>query len=142
MINKKEALLVVFYEMGNVFGRTFLQKLMFLINKEIVETFKYQAYLYGPFSSELNDTLNEFVSAGLIEEKLLPGKSNHDYYQYSLTESGKNETAKIFFSKENIKKKQKIGEMCKKFIDFNATELLRYVYQKYPDMARESKFVA
>jgi uncharacterized protein YwgA len=49
-------------------GRTLIQKLMFLLNRQEVVDLNYTLYHYGPFSNELSAVLDETAARGIINE--------------------------------------------------------------------------
>jgi len=132
-------LLAILDTLGMVYGRTYLQKLLFIIRKELQIGFDYEEYHYGPFSRELNNCINALVKGGLIEESVMQTKAN-DCYVYRLTDSGKEAARKTPNKNSDNFKKKEILEICERFRGFKPTDLLRYVYQKYPDWATKSKF--
>ncbi len=75
---------------GSIEGHKKLQKLVYLVQHKggpFTETFQY--HLYGPFSEQLANELEEIRGFGLVEENKEPGVSGHKY-RYSLTDDGKN----------------------------------------------------
>ncbi len=74
---------------GSIEGRKKLQKLVYLIQHKggpFKEVFQY--HLYGPFSEQLANELEEMRGFGLVEEIKELGVSGHKY-RYSLTDDGK-----------------------------------------------------
>jgi len=81
--------------MGEIHGRTRLQKLIFLV-QDIAATeetsssnFGFELYRYGPYSRELSTQLNVLVSKGYLRMDPEPTISGHARYCYSLTPEGK-----------------------------------------------------
>jgi uncharacterized protein YwgA len=94
-------LLVVFFGLyGNsVNGRTRVQKDICILKHDagIPFNFDFEPHYYGPYSSELTDTVDTLIAAGLLEERiefLPPGIFRYDY---ALTGEGK----RMFSSIEN-----------------------------------------
>ena len=79
-----------FYD-ANVNGRTRVQKDICILkhDAEIPFNFEFEPHYYGPYSSELTDTVDTLIAAGLLEERiefLPPGIFRYDY---ALTKEGK-----------------------------------------------------
>lgn len=76
-------------------GRTRFQKLMFLVQKkaesEKIEglDFKYEIYLYGPFSRELSSAIDDLVDKGYLEEQKTETHLGYTKYVYRLTGKGR-----------------------------------------------------
>ena len=80
--------------MGEVHGRTRLQKLVFLV-QDYASTqntrssnFAFELYRYGPYSRELSTQLNDLVSKRYLRMDPEPTVSGHARYCYSLTNEG------------------------------------------------------
>jgi len=88
-----EKLLVTLNRLGEVWGRTRLQKMIFLLKEKDGVNFGYDfiPYHYGPYSQELQVELNLLEAAGLVQVK----PEDKNLYVYSLTEEGKNVARKI-----------------------------------------------
>jgi uncharacterized protein YwgA len=76
---------------ASVNGRTRVQKDICILkyDAEIPFNFEFEPHYYGPYSSELTDTVDTLIAAGLLEERielLHPGILRYDY---ALTAEGK-----------------------------------------------------
>lgn len=170
-----EAVLLLLYCPGNsgrygeaVRGITRLDKLLYLIIKEtsfgdaIEDEFKFEAYDYGPYSSEIYDAVETLKDVGLLTVKT---EEFGDYWEisdaetierevtsdegrtplserkleiYSLSDSGMKAGKKLFdcLTPEEKKGLKKIKE---KFNPMPLRELVKYVYKKYPESTIRSK---
>lgn len=139
-IKEEDLILIVCDNLNTIYGKTFLQKIIYVIKNELdLESFSYDAYFYGPYSKELSMDLTELIKRGVINEKIKILKNGAECYVYSLTKEGKE------YAEKNIKKidealKKKIDTICFRFSNFTPTQLLKYVYEKYPKSAENSIF--
>jgi hypothetical protein len=148
--------------------------MVFLFEKELQKEFfkdnvsinlpNFEPYYYGPFSKELFDDLNFFLSIGLInsEETLIPISSadkneneicfDDDWVNASFDESELEEVEmKYSLSSQGMKyinenvwtifsenQKANIKKFKAQINTISLDTLLRYVYNKYPDSAKKS----
>lgn len=110
-----------------------IMKGLFLIKKEQnpEDFYSFVPYLYGPCSFDIYRDLNELTNEGLITTV----KSRQKWNYYRITPSGRELCKEITLNDdllENIKNNKKLV-MEKSFID-----LLEYVYNKYPEYAKNS----
>jgi uncharacterized protein YwgA len=147
-----------------IVGTTKLQKLLFLIEREegICATegddFDFTAYKFGPVSKELYDDLGKLENLGYIVSQSVAEPSNveRDEYglsfeglmgdeesteafeekQYSLTEKGKQ-----WLQARNSQPAEvaKIEKVKGRYGSLSLSDLLRYVYSRYPDMTTASE---
>jgi len=139
-ISKKKFLLFVFSNLKTIYGRTYIQKLIFVMHKRLkINELKYDAYFYGPYSQELNNLTLELVNEGLVSEEIKKLKNNAECYTYTLTENGK-----LFLEKNDNEmlpeEKESIKSICAEFSNFTPTQLLKYVYKMWPESAANSIF--
>ena len=152
-------------------GRTRLQKLMYLLNKEhrvvkSIANLKFEAYAYGPYRPELYDDLAFLKNMGYLTSRETGSLSSDemqnnvitfDYLMGGLQEDvpEKYETERYQLSRPGfeavehyltgVKEDPKlpsvlaaIQEVKTRFNRMPLRQLLRYVYTKYPEDARES----
>jgi len=151
-------------ENEEIVGNTRLDKLMFLLEKEtslkrhIESNFRFDAYRFGPFSSELFDSVQALVNAGLIEikrsesEEYLDEADRYEIEQqleeddeespkttviYSLTAAGRMVASALFQSLSKTEQEELMSEK-KRFNSMRLKELLKYVYHRYPESASQS----
>ncbi len=81
-------------KLGKLYGKTRFQKLVFLIQKEAAcnqvpaSSFDYEIYHYGPFSSELAETLEKLKKDQLLEENTEITPNGYTRYVYNITKKG------------------------------------------------------
>jgi uncharacterized protein YwgA/DNA-binding HxlR family transcriptional regulator len=142
ILERGKWLLALLHAMGGkISGATRLQKLLFLLKREMgVETpYKFTPYMFGPHSPDLLDDTIDLELTGYINiqkevsEPTLAGDCVISR-KYELTPEG----AKV--AKEAY---EKLPDDCKKalsalreFNEMKLTELLNYVYTKYPAESR------
>jgi uncharacterized protein YwgA len=134
-ITRRQYLLLELIDaLGVIKGRTRMQKLMFLLQKQsdVSRFFEFRPHYYGPYSRELTEMLAALVRAGLVKEDITE-KDEMREYAYSVTELGKDLLAK---SKQTYEEKSitKAVQVVKK-IDIqyaHRAELVDYVYSSYP----------
>ena len=178
----KDLLLAFLYAEGKgrqsneaICGRTRLEKMMFIFEKELSKGFfkdedvvlpEFIPYLYGPYSMEVLDDLNFFMSIEFIEvtetsikmEKEtseiqnfvemdnddlwdeVNGAETTEQYEksYMLTEKGENYTRETVWPQLTDNQKNVIIRLKKQINSMLLDDLLSYVYKKYPEYAKES----
>lgn len=85
MLVKLYSMLILFDVAGRIDGRKKLQKTVHLLQSAGIPyemSFKY--HYYGPYSADLQSTVNELVAHGLVSEETCG-----DTYSYEITEKGK-----------------------------------------------------
>jgi len=139
--------LLILYIVNKIKGKTKLQKLVFLLDKElkIIKDHKYNfiKYRYGPFSKELIQDIEILILAGFIniEEEIKEINGEEITIPiYTLTARGQKIAQKIY---NNLTKHEK--EKIEKLNYYNkmtAKELTQYVHQKYPQYVLSSDNIA
>lgn len=166
--NGTDMILALLYAGGNrkaqneeVEGNTKLVKLLFLLAhetslKKYMTDFKYDAYNFGPFSSELFDALQALINAGLVkavksdsegyldEADRFHGELEVDETEstkgmtiYSLTSEGEVVGSALFHSLSGSEQREIIS-IKQVFNSSTLRKLLQYVYRKYPTYTTES----
>jgi|SRR6267143_2990692 len=145
-----------------IFGNTRLDKLLFLLEQETtlkkyLTEFNYEAYNYGPYSSEVFDAIQALINAGLVKADSSPSEGfldEADRYQietdvldnisspketivYSLTPEGEKVGSALFQTLSKEEQEQLIS-IKTKFNSISLRKLLQYVYRKYPSFTTES----
>jgi len=128
-------------------GRTRFQKLIFLMQMEgnlndlaPTDTYRFEPYDYGPFSSTLYDDLDTHIERGLIEDskEKLDEEDDIVKYKYQLKSEGEE------FIEDNVSEDgfERIVQEAKRIVqeygDIPLPELIDIVYSKYPDYAENS----
>lgn len=153
-------------ENEEIVGNTRIDKLMFLLEKEsslrkYLGDFKFHAYNFGPYSSELFDSVQALVNAGLVEGHMKAEKSDSeryldeaDRYQielqlgenpetskdtigYRLTPQGER-VASALWNSLSQSEKDEVENIKKSFNSIGLRQLLQYIYRKYPESAANS----
>ena len=140
-------LLSIMNILEGIYGKTRIQKIIFLVQQEIIGTdiFSFRAHHYGPFSKSLAICFEE-----LIELKLLDIKENkqREIDHYIITKDGRNKILNIDISIENkslIKYLNVLDNVIKRNSEIirqwnfeSSKKLLKKVYQEYPDFTGNS----
>jgi uncharacterized protein YwgA len=149
-------------ENEEIVGNTRLDKLMFLLKEETslsryVTNFSFDAYNFGPYSSELFDSVQALVNAGLVRversesEEYLDEADRYQIEQqvdeniespktavvYSLTPEGKT-VASALFQSLSISEQEELTTVKRRFNSISLRKLLQYIYRKYPQSTTES----
>ena len=131
-------------------GRTRLQKMVFLLQKELEKRdeltttgvkYEFVPYDYGPFSKDLYDDLDRMIEQRFVEdteERLASGKVKYVYEidagGEDLVESQSKELAEAADIVDLAR------EIKNQYNDVLLSELIEYVYSEYPDYAERSVF--
>ena len=137
-----EIILSALYLLDEIWGRTYLQKFLFLLNSEMYngDVFKFRKYKYGPFCDDIINAVTELDEKHIINEKPVLTRGFKTGYKYSLTYKGKKIAKDIFENKLSKKEKDVLIQYKNKFGHYSPTELLKYVYQKFPMYIENSTF--
>jgi uncharacterized protein YwgA len=125
-------------------GRTRLQKMVFLIQKEFEESgdsipgkYQYIPYDYGPFAKKLYDDIDELVEKQVIEEDPETIEDGKVKYFYALGPRG--EEFLDNWSESERDEVQEVAERIKKeYNQMSLPTLIEKVYSNYPDFAENS----
>jgi uncharacterized protein YwgA len=145
-----------------VVGNTRLDKLVFLLEQETslrkyLADFKFDAYNYGPYSSEVFDAIQALISAGLVKAEQLESEGyldEADRFQiedqasdsgpgpkttivYGLTAEGEI-VGSALFNSLSLHEREELVALKKSFNSISLRKLLQYVYRKYPSSTTES----
>lgn len=120
-------------------GRIRLQKLVFLTQiRSTEEIFVFEPAPLGPLSDELNETVSQLVSLGMIDEIVESTPSGNDVYCYRITNKG------ILYLEAGIRvgnlsqdTDAAIESVYNEFGEMPYVELLDYVHNEYPDFKLE-----
>ena len=96
---------------ANQIGKTKIQKLMYLLENKLNEDFGYTMYHYGPYSSEVAETLNTANILGWLDIKW---KIDKGYFI---------STKKVSLPELQDKESKVIENLVDKYGDFSAVEL-------------------
>ena len=144
----EKLLLIIFYAVGGeIKGTTKLEKLPFLLERDfgvkLGDIIQYFPYLYGPYSIDVMQSINVLVYHRLvdIDEKVyiseVEGDRERIYRIHTLTPKGE-DLAKSLFQRLPSELKERLVKLrvhAKK----TTSELLKYVYTKYPKFKKYTK---
>jgi uncharacterized protein YwgA len=137
-------LLLVDASGGAVYGRTRIQKMMFLAQQESEfkgDEFEYFAWDYGPYSKELQQYLDVLVDLSFLRETAEKAKEGYAVYKYEITKAGR-----TFVQEQNStstqNKRKALVALSQAWNRVSLEELIRHVYAAHPDFAVKSKYGA
>ena len=173
VMDLSDLLLLLFYAPGvsgkvgePIKGITRLQKALFLlvqetgIGKKFADELSFQAYKYGPFSSDLYDSIDFLKEMQLIEpkyqkyeaytQKVEESEYEEDYE--TVEEESDSDTVEIFelgdvgkamaediFNELDKTEKEELEKIKKIVNSQKYLDLIRFVYEKYPNYAKVSE---
>ena len=131
-------------------GRTRLQKMVFVIQQELIEDgvfrkdelYEFFAYDYGPFSKELAEAIDQMIEAGLLKEEAEEYDNDGNLkYLYELRAEGrelteqelKKTTSEELLNEARSLKRRYNGEL-------SLPEVIEEVYAEYPEYAENSVY--
>lgn len=125
---------------SGVNGATRFQKLIFLsqMETELPELYDYDAYKFGPYSNTLAKDIDTFIENGLINRYEVENEVGNVKHIYSLTNKGYRVAKKISERSRQKKAFEELTKVKKKYNDQRLGDLLRYVYNRYPDYTTET----
>jgi uncharacterized phage-associated protein len=118
-----------------------VQKLLFLIDKQIPLAvhgphFNFEPYDYGPFDSQVYDTLDHLNSEGLIETEF---SANLRWKKYRTTEAGLEQGNRIL-GQLDTNTAEYIRELSSWVRGLSFADLVSSIYNAYPEMKVNSIF--
>lgn len=145
---KKLPLALLYADKENqIDGRTRFQKLIFLMQMEgnlndlaPTETYRFEPYDYGPFSSTLYDDLDSHIERGLIDDSKEELDEEDDIvkYKYQLKAEGEDFVEENVSEGEFERMVREAERIVQEYGDIPLPELIDIVYSKYPDYAENS----
>lgn len=144
MLAGKELLALLFYLAGGVIrGAARLQKMVFLVQKELgIGGFKFTASKYGPWSKELEELVLELAKRGevTIEEHVTSELQEQPAKVYRANEPFIEQGREIFKSllRSNPAFALMLHKKVRVYATLPITYLLAYVYKKYPEYTVQS----
>mgnify|MGYP001770710808 CR=1 FL=1 len=123
------AVLVVGLAGGRLETETRLQKISFLVDKEVLGgTIEFKKSEFGPHSEDLDNAVKKLEKEGIFDVEV---KKDGTVYYY-LTEKGevKFEIVKVIFGDKKVERTRQIVTRLK---DAEIGYVLSYVYVKYPE---------
>jgi hypothetical protein len=94
---------------------------------------------YGPFSGAIYTDLEEFISAQLVREVGTPG---YTWSRYQVTGAGIDEAQQLMVNlgERDATAVNRLSRIKQDVLSRGFNDLLRYVYERYPDFASQSVF--
>jgi|AntRauTorcE11898_2_1112593.scaffolds.fasta_scaffold00141_5 uncharacterized protein YwgA len=131
-------------------GRTRLQKMVFVVQQELMESghlredqlYEFFAYDYGPFSKELAESVDQMIEDGLLDEtEVVYDDEGNVKYIYEIEPDGR-EVVERESSLDDIDTVvQKAHQIKQRFNDnLSLPEVIDEVYAEYPEYAEESVY--
>jgi len=135
-VDKLDRVIVLINDM-TIKGNTRMQKYGFLIHKLYSKDLQglnfysdWRPYLYGPYSDELRNDLENCIDQHLVTKFVSPTNTGRQFSNYSLTMKGRVKLRKIIVDYSIIK------ELYEKFTKLNKkpiTSVLKDIYLAYPE---------
>jgi uncharacterized protein len=120
-----------------------LQKCLFLLSQEadlpLDERYAFEPYDYGPFSPQIYADLDGLLQQGLVEQLDTPG---YTWKRYQASSQGLARVAELQQQANEGDRRglARLQELKRQVLGLSFNQLLRYVYGRYPDYARNSVF--
>lgn len=146
---RTDVVFILFYHAGSIHGVTKLQKLLFLVEKETKFfekygdelAFEFTAHKMGPFSKHVYEEIRFLQQLKAIETE--PMASNSDGEEltnkvFHISPKGE-KIASELSNQLNSEYDDELNGLVKKYNPMELRELLRYVYEQYPEFTTESE---
>jgi hypothetical protein len=141
-------------------GITRVEKLLFLLEREtsvgeeLSESPEFESHNFGPFSSKIYQAVDTLTAAGLLEDSSAIASSTEDAWEaehligaspsdpyatrnFSLTEKGQR-YYKALINELPSGTEELVERFKQRFAALPLRQLIRYVYQRYPDYTDRS----
>ncbi len=146
-ITRFQLLLLMHFFSGRIVGKTKLQKLMFLIEKEkpegyqIDEDYDFEPHLFGPYSPAVLKDEEILQLYGWVQEKqlqiVLDSGEVINTAKYEITQEGRD-----FVTRAILRRHPELEKIIEKIVEqfgsLPTNKLLRHVYEKYPEFTTKS----
>lgn len=147
---------------GRIDGITRLEKLIFLLEREtpvgtwLTERPDFRSHRFGPFSSKIYEAVETLAAAGLLRDSANPGSDPQDAWEtvnFVLDESDTDPYAnRVFILTDQgwnyyravlkdlpPEAPRLIADFKKRFASISLRQLVRYVYERYPEFTDKSE---
>lgn len=117
-------------------GSPRVMKEIFLTQKETdLDLFEFHSYKLGPVCFEIHDHLDELEEQGFVQIN----ENKESVQVFSLTPKGKDLSRELESSELNDEVLDTMEEKKRKINSMSFREMISHVYEKYPDMTKESE---
>jgi uncharacterized protein len=142
MLKGKDLLLTLLFFAEKVDGRTQVQKLTFLAQEEtgLGKSYHFESWKFGPFSKDVWKDLDFLVTEGTVIEIAQGGKDKTVGYMYALTKEGARLVTDHILSQLDESALLQIEQIIRNYSQMNLSELLTYVYERYPEYTDKSEW--
>lgn len=139
-MNKQDWLLLVIASGGSL-SPVQLQKSMFLLRKELPgrtgeDFYEFEPYDYGPFNSAIYADAYSLQAEGLVN---VDNPLERGWRRYTITDAGRQKAAKIAVKLPDAVREE-LSRIVSWVVSLPFTELIRTIYQKYPEYKVNSVF--
>lgn len=142
-MNRRDAVLAVLAAAdGNGYGPAQLQKALFLISRNAADLFddgrgfNFTPYDYGPFDKRVYDAADGLAAEGLCSVM----RSSNGYRTYSATAEGQ-KLGEELLNRLDPNKRSYIQEVSRWVRSLSFAQLVKAIYQAYPETRENSIFV-
>lgn len=137
--------LALLYASGrNIKGKTRLQKLAFLLDKEELgdnfKAYNFKKYDYGPFSKHLLQDTEGLKRDGVVDINKTRTFSGNARYDYELEENWLGEVEDLAEEKDISEIFEAAEMLVEKHKDKSIRDLVEYIYEKYPEYEKNSVY--
>jgi len=142
-------------------GITRLEKLLYLWQQEgpirqiSEDEYEFEPHNFGPFSKDIYDDTSLLSSAEFITERVEPWSSSTDYVEardviglegemepheriFKLTDKGR-AVAEQLLKQIPPETWRGLATIKQRYVGLSLTQLIRYVYRRYPELTRRTK---
>lgn len=137
-------LLLNFSKKGEIVGRTRFEKLVFVMQKRIIEqmrlsitlnSYQFRPFNFGPFDENVLDDLESLKLVGMVENV---GESDANE-TYKITDKGKEIVTKLIKNKQIPEMfVEEVRKLTKEYGEMSLDKLLRNVYINYQEYTTNS----
>jgi hypothetical protein len=142
-MNRRDAVLAILAAAdGSGYGPAQLQKALFLISRNAPDVFddgrgfNFKPYDYGPFDKSVYDAADALALEGLC----CVSRSFNGYRTYSATEEGRAAGERLLASLDE-QKRNYVEEVSRWVRSLSFAQLVKSIYQAYPETRENSIFV-
>ena len=145
---RPDVLLLLLKVAGPIWGKTRLQKLLFLVAKEtsvptmVPQFFQHYAYNFGPFDHVVNHDIAQLCNAAVVSVNAPPAQMKPEHSVdavFSLTDRGTKFADALARSPEGKKVVQELRDIATKYARLKLRDLVKYVYTTYPALTVKSQ---